>query len=382
MASEHQFVSADTEKIISGLISIYEELTGRTVNPADPERLFILYIANLYTLLCARINYTGNQNIPSRADGENLDGLSELYYNQERPGAKASTCTVRFRISQAQASAIRVPAGTRVTTNSDKIYWATQADGYIPIGDAYIDLPVYCQETGTDGNGYAAGQINKLVDVFPYSSGCENLTSSDGGSNVPTDKEYYDLLRASQDAFSVAGPLGAYIYWAKTVSTEIADVKPTSPEPGYVNIYILMDNGEIASDTIKDLVLKTCNDDEIRPLTDFVSVEDPEETGYNIDLTYYMLNGSSQSGDKIAQAVEESVSIYINWQSGKLGRDINPTELISLVKGIEGVKRVELREPAFTVLHDGEKDASGSYTVPQIARLGELSIINGGYEDE
>lgn len=67
---------------------------------------------------------------------------------------------------------------------------------------------------------------------------------------------------------------------------------------------------------------------------------------------------------------------YTAWQCGKLGRDINPAHLIGeLMK--TGIKRVDVTAPTFTVLHDG----SGK-TVPQVARLGTVTITNGGYEDE
>ena len=92
-----------------------------------------------------------------------------------------------------------------------------------------------CQTAGTIGNGYAAGQINTLVDVYDYYSECISTTESDGGSNVPDDDEYYELMRSSMDAFSCAGARGGYIYWAKQVSTEIIDVIANSPTPGVVN---------------------------------------------------------------------------------------------------------------------------------------------------
>ena len=64
MSGNYKFIETDTEKIITDLIAMYEEITGYTVNPASPERLFMLWVANVFTLLSARINYTGNQNIP------------------------------------------------------------------------------------------------------------------------------------------------------------------------------------------------------------------------------------------------------------------------------------------------------------------------------
>lgn len=100
-----------------------------------------------------------------------------------------------------------------------------------------------CQTVGIIGNGYAVGQINALVDVYDYYSECKNVTASEGGADRTTDDEYYELMRNSMDTFSRAGARGGYIYWAKQVSTEIADVVVNSPTPGVIKIYVLMEGG-------------------------------------------------------------------------------------------------------------------------------------------
>ena len=75
--------------------------------------------------------------------------------------------------------------------------------------------------------------------------------------------------------------------------------------------------------------------------------------------------------------MREKVEQYTAWQCAKLGRDINPSRLISMLMET-GIKRVDIIEPAFTSLQDGSDK-----TVPQLARLaGPPEIINGGYEDE
>ena len=80
---------------------------------------------------------------------------------------------------------------------------------------------------------------------------------------------------------------------------------------------------------------------------------------------------------------------YIQWQSAKLGRDINPSKLHALLMQA-GVKRVEISSPLFTHLRDGSPalNADMSYDstdmVPQLAQINTdgVQIRNGGYEDE
>jgi len=371
-------VPTDPEDVETELIALYEAIFGTTVQPASPDRLFIQCVAAIIIQERVINNYTGNQNIPSRAEGKNLDALAELTYSKTRPEAKAATCKMRFSISEAQKSAVLIPAGTRITDASKTLVWETLEDNYIPIGEMHIVVErVTCQTAGTAGNGYTPGQINKLVDVYDYYTSCENITTSAGGSNAPDDDTYYELMRSSMDAYSTAGATGSYIYWAKQVSTEIADVIAASPTPGVVKLYVLMNDGKLADEEMKARVLSECSADERRPLTDWVSVEDAETVPYDIAFTYYTQSDAGISAEDLAAAVEKTVAEFITWQCGKLGRDINPSRLIGeLMK--TGVKRVELTDPVFTTLQDGS-----NRTVPQVAALRSApSIVNGGYENE
>lgn len=374
--AEYKFIPTDPEDIIIWLTAMYEEIMGVTVQPASPERLFIQWMATAIALERVLTNYTGNQNIPSRAAGENLDALAELFYTQERPQAKAATCTIRFTISEAQEFAVLIPKGTRVTDARKTLVWETLADVYVDIGKNYVDTKVQCQTKGKQGNGYVEGQINSIIDPFAYFLSCKNLTESDGGGDAATDEEFYELLRLSMDGYSCAGARGGYIYFAKQVSTEIADVVANSPAPGVVKIYVLMKDGTLAGEEIKGKVLAACSEDEVRPMTDFVAMADAEIVPYDISFTYYLQNGCTQNAAEIAAAVSEAVDQYKAWQSAKLGRDITPDELRKYLYRT-GVKRIELVSPDFTALRDG-KDG----TVPQVAKVGEVTVINGGYEDE
>lgn len=374
--TEYQFISTDTATLTAAMVSAYETITGISVTPASPEKLFISWVTDIIIQERILCNYTANQNIPSRAEGENLDALGELFYDKSRPEAQAATSTVKFTISQAQSSAVLIPSGTRVTDASSTLTWETTADAYIAAGDTTIELPVTCQTLGIVGNGYIAGQICVAVDLFPYYLSCANTTTSDGGADVATDDEYYELLTAGQDAYSTAGAKGSYIYHAKQVSTEIGDVVANTPDDGEVVIYVLMEDGTIAGAEIKSAVLAACNDDYVRPLTDSVSVADPDEVSFNIAFTYYVPSDSTLSSTDIATAVNDAVATYQQWQCAKLGRDINPSYLIGLLMQT-GIKRVDLTAPAYKALGDGSDN-----DVPEVAIVGTVTITNGGSEDE
>lgn len=373
---EFKFVDTDTATLEAALVSAYERITQISVRPGSPERLFIKWVADILIQQRSLINRTGNQNLPSRAEGEDLDALGELFYELKRPQAQPAKATEKFYISEAQETAILIPKGTRVTDSNNAHYWKTVEDKYIEIGDTYAEVAVECMDSGTGGNGYAIGQLNTIVDVFDYFSRCENTTVSDDGTDASTDDEYYELMRSSLDGYSCAGARGGYYFFARKVSSEIADVVPNMPDAGEVNIYVLMEDGTLASETMKAAVLAACSAEEVRPLTDHVSVEDAQTVTYNIDFTYYIPTNSTKSATEIEADVNKAVESYKAWQCARFGRDINPDKLREYVLAA-GAKRLVLTSPVFTSLRDGKDN-----TVPQVATIGTVTVTNGGYEDE
>lgn len=401
--TEYEFIPTDTTELVNQMVADYEAMTGETVHPASPEMLMIRWVASIILAERVKGNYAANQNLPSRAEGENLDALAELFYTQERTPAKPAVCTVRFYISAAQGSAILVPEGTRVTDGSQKLYWATLEDAWVEIGDTYVDALVQCQTPGIVGNGWIPGSINTAVDVYDYYSACASTTTSDGGSEELSDDEFYEILRASLDGMSTAGARGNYLYHAKATSSQISDVVVNSPAAGEIRIYVLDvdgqtwtnpgDSGDVrkfpgkAGSTLKALVLAACNDDSVRPLTDKVLMSDPTEYAYNVNLTYYISSQATQTAT-IDQEVKDTVNAYITWQQGKLGRDINPSKLISMLMAIPGIKRVDVTAPAYHALQDGDLSLYETDpiiladTIPQIGKIGTITLTNGGPEDE
>ena len=228
---EYKFVSTDGNALVEKLIRRYTDETGRTLNPSDPDRLFLCWMADIIVRERVNQNYIGNQNIPSRADGENLDALGEYIYFQKRIGAQPSMCTVRFTLSVPAPEPVVIPKGTRVTDRDKSFVWSTVAENVINTGEQNGDIDAVCDTDGVLSNGLIPGQIDKLIDVdnVLYNTSVVNITTTYGGADVETDDEYYIRMRDSLEALSVAGPVGAYEYHARNVSSDIADVKAVMP---------------------------------------------------------------------------------------------------------------------------------------------------------
>lgn len=365
------FVDTDTEALTNSLIRAFERFAGRTLYPADPVRLFILWIADIIIQERVNIDFSAKQNLPRYAEGEYLDSLAELFKDVYRLEPEAARTTIRFTLSIERDTATVIPAGTRLSAG-EEIVFATIAALTIPAGRLTGEVAAVCQTAGEIGNGFIPGQITKLVDIFPYYEKAENITESAGGADWESDAAFYARIRESMETFSTAGPLGAYEYYAKTASAAIADAKAIGPEeePGVVDIRILMQGGELPTQEDLNRVLETLTAERVRPLTDLVRVGAPEIVPFDIDLTYYIPKPNASGAAKISQDVESAVEKYKRWQMERMGRDINPSHLISLVMAA-GAKRVDVRSPVFTVVEESA-----------VAQVEEIAVLNGGIENE
>ena len=363
------FVDTDTETLVNALIRSYERFTGRTLYPADPARLFILWIADIIIQERVNIDFSAKQNLPRYAEGEYLDSLAELFKDVYRLGPEAARTKIKFTLSMERETATVIPAGTRLSAG-EEIVFATVEPLIIPAGSLTGEVAAVCQTTGEIGNGFIPGQITKLVDIFPYFQKAENTTESAGGADWESDAAFYARIRESMETFSTAGPLGGYEYHAKSASALIVDVKATSPEPGEVDVRVLLAGGELPGEETLKAVSGVLNADKVRPLTDHVTVKAPETVTYNIDVTYYTQTGGALGPEAVAQNVAAAVAEYKRWQAAKMGRDVNPSYLVSLLMQT-GAKRVEVRSPAFAAVADNA-----------VAVIGTTAVVNGGAENE
>lgn len=366
-AGEIEFVKTDTAETKANILALYETVTGRSLARADPVRLFLEVMAYVVILLKAAINYTGKMNLLKYAVKNYLDEIGVLV-GTERLTATAATTTLKITLSAPRAQNTVIPKGTRVTADSKQFFAATGAV-VILAGEVSAVVGAECLQTGVVGNGYAAGEMKEIVDPVPFVSSIVNITTSEGGSDAETDESLRKRIRQAPESFSVAGPEGAYKYHAMLASALIADISVASPSEGVVEVRALLQDGELPGEEILTIIDKTLNKRSVRPLTDHVIVKAPEPVVYDIDFSYWIdIENSAQTAD-IQTAVEKAATDFALWQKSKLGRDLNPSELIYRVRAA-GAKRVEVRSPAFSML-----------TSAQVAVAENVVADFGGVED-
>jgi phage-related baseplate assembly protein len=363
-----EFINTDTTYYESLLIDAYEKITGRTLYPADPERLLINLQTYASTLLAIAINETAKQNLLAYATNENLDKLAE-FYGVVRLQSQPAQTILRFSIDTPLNFDVIIPSGTRATPDNN-IFFATIQDAKISAGNTYTDVLVSCNVAGSIGNGFSIGQINKLVDTLPYVSKVENISVSMYGTDIEDDDRFRERIRLSIERFSNAGSKQAYIYHTLSAHQDIEDVEVYSPNAGQVKVIFTVKGGNIPNQDLIDIVSNYLTADKVRPLTDQVIVSAPNIVNYDINFTYYINKKDEAKVLVIQNAVNQAVNDFIAWTKSKIGRDVLSEELITRIKQA-GAYRIDLTLPTKQQL-----------TLEQIAYANNISITYGGLIDD
>nr|WP_080993450.1 baseplate J/gp47 family protein [Trabulsiella odontotermitis] len=129
-------------------------------------------------------------------------------------------------------------------------------------------------------------------------------------------------LRA-QSAFeglSVAGPTGAYEYFAMSASGQVADARATSPSPAVVVVSVLSTEGDgTASTELLATVDAALSAEDKRPVADRLTVQSAEIVNYQISAQLYFYPGPES--EPILTAAQAALETWLS-QQGKIGRDV------------------------------------------------------------
>lgn len=347
----------------------YKAITGKDVvlDRADPMSLILYALSIQVYQALLYVDKTGKQDLLKYSYGAYLDNLAAMK-GIAREQAKPSRAMIRFTLSGIRPSTVEIPEGTRVTNG--EVYFQTESHAEIPSGESSVDVAAECMTSGVVGNNLEVGEINILVDPVPYVAKVANTEPTTGGADIEDDDTLKDRIYIAPSKYSVAGPEESYRYWVKTYNSNISDVLIYSDDPVDVVIEFIMNDGELPSESMLLGVQKFLSDEQIRPLTDRVTVKVPETVEYKVNVKYFVNQSDLKKVDTIKTAVNAAVDDYIQWQRSKIGRDINPSQLIQQMVSA-GAKRVEVTLPVFQVIGKAN-----------VAKLSSKTVTYGGLEDD
>lgn len=347
---EPNFIDRDPDAITAEIVAQYEQLSGKTLYPAQVERLLIDVIAYRETLVRIGIQEAAKQNLVAYARAPMLDYLGELAGVTRLPAQPAKT-TLRFTLEVALATNLLIQAGTRVEGGDGAATFATDADATLLAGQLSIDAVATCEEPGAAGNGWQPGQINSLVDELgDVEVVAANTTVTSDGYEEEENDRLRERIKLAPESFSNAGSRLAYRFHALKAHQSIVDVAVLSPTPGVVKLYPLLVTG-LPDANILSLVAATCSADRVRPLTDQVQALMPSPVDFTIDAQLVLYTNVDAASVK-AQA-QANAEAYKADRAAGLGRDVVPSQVIAALQ-VAGVYQVILNAPALKALAENE----------------------------
>ncbi|MCK7307869.1 baseplate assembly protein [Enterobacter quasiroggenkampii] len=267
-------------------------------------------------------------------------------------------------------SALAVPDAIVVPDAADIFTrWLARLRELDPVFDALVESdPAFKQgEINAYQLALAFQRVNDAVRaVFLASARGADLDQIGAGFNVsrlvinpgdpdavpPVDPVYEDddafreRIQLSWAQLNTAGARNAYRFHAKSADNDVLDADAYGPEthnrPGEVDVYVLSrtGNGE-ASPSLTEKVMSELSADEVRPLTDYVSVKSATIVSYAVTAELDIPDGPD------AQTVQEhAISTLTSYT--RLSHRINglvPLSAIYAALQQPGVTRVRLISP-------------------------------------
>lgn len=334
---EPEFVLRDPDGVTRQMISQYEALTGKTLYPAQVERILVDVIAYRESLVREAIQDAAKLNLVRYSRRPVLDFLGENIGVQRLSAVKART-TLRFTFNPVPAIPTLLPKG--IVVEGGQVFFETVSAVTVPAGCQGLDVDADCTQAGIVGNGFVPGQLKNLASTLSGLSveAVMNVTVSAGGADEESDEQLKERIVLAPEQFSNAGSAGAYRFHARSAHPEIIDVAVVSSAPGVVNLYPLVKTG-LPSAAVKSAVLAACSADRVRPLADQVNVLDPVIVDYTITAQLILF---STADAVLAKAeAQRAAEAYRDRMQITLGKDIVRDELIATLK-VYGVYSVGL----------------------------------------
>lgn len=370
---EVKIVDDDLAQTLAATIADYEQRAGKVLQPAHIERLLINTFAYREHLLRQQVNEAYRQQHPRFATGLMLD-LCGDDVSTPRLQAQPALTTLRFTTVLSGLEQIAVPKGTRV--NVGQTGFVTTEAALLTAAQSSAEVAAECTETGTVGNGWSVGQINSLAErLHPtIDVAVSNTTVSAGGVEIEGDEAYRERVLLAPESFSVAGPVGAYQYWARQASPAVVDVHVANdtdgggqPIGGRVAVTVLAKDGLPNAELIGK-IQAALSAEKRRPLCDTVVVKAPTAVDYTLDAELTLFTGTDARTAKAA--AEQAWAVYEAARRSRLGLDIVPLDIQTALK-VAGVYNVVLHNLPLTVVKPDQWARCTSTTIRIAAQTAE-----------
>ena len=385
--SDLTFLEYDAEQEEQKLVKMFEEQTGRTLYPAQDERLLISIIEYKAALLVNLFNEAAKLNITQFSKGLFLDCIGEMFDTPRLKG-EYGIDTLKITLNTTFTNDLTISQGLEILSKDEEYTFETTDDLIIPAGETIGYVPIQAKEKGSAVNVYGAGDVNILIKPVSYIESVTNTNGVSDGADIETDEAYIKRILLAPEKFSCAGSRQSYIYHTLSANTKIIDATAESIEepatvkigsttyeevngeietPNFtvetnhklgqfkfslndveytfkmapdttVNIYPLTED-DVTSNNVLNDVETVLNGESVNPMTDKIVVSSPVKVEKTINLT--VTKEETADLETVETEVNKLAQEYAQTMRASLNTEIIPSKIIAKIGAIEGIYSVD-----------------------------------------
>lgn len=327
-----QFLETNPSVFVPEMIAAVEASLGKTLYPAQIERLLVDVIAYREALLRQEIQRAALMGLVDFAEGAYLEALGSQVGVSRLPAMPARV-RLRLMLPQAELGDTVLPSGWQAVTGGQVFGLIDPV--VIPAGSvsalawATADVP-----------GSAANGLPPSAAWAPMAGAVrvESVTTSEGGADAEGDSALRVRILEAPGRFSCAGSVAAYRYHALSASAEIIDVAIDSPAPGVVGVYPLVATG-LPGPAVLDLVAAALDAERVRPMCMSVAVAAPVRVVWSVEATLTLLRDADAAA--VLAAAQAALAAFAADRRAGLGRSVVGSKLCAILH-VPGVHSVTL----------------------------------------
>jgi phage-related baseplate assembly protein len=194
--------------------------------------------------------------------------------------------------------------------------------------------------------------------------GVERAVVAPATNDTPVVMETDDRLRrriqVAPEAFSVAGPAGAYEFHALSIDPSILDAYAYSPREGEVHVIVVGEKVEPVSDDVMTKLIRKFKLGDVAPLTDSVTVRRARVVLFDLAVEASVTSGADTVA--VRSSMENAIRAYLATRA-RIGAPVYMAGVIASAKTAD-IENIVITQPAGNVLCEPD----------QIAKLGTLTV--------
>lgn len=316
------YLTFSKDEIWEQMMLNYVAAGGDILYPGDEKEILLCGVLTDIVQVFAGVDNGLRMQTLRYAVGDYLDILGE---QRSCPRIEATKARATVTITtNATGQTDTLEAGTTMTADGE-LFYALVEDFAITGYQQTATVEVEAVRAGSAGNGLLAGVQMQLAVTNTAVYSIFSASDASGGNEREEDETYRERIREYGLASISTGPERQYEAAAKAVSGEILDAKAINLGAGQVGVYLIL-----ASDTGAAAILQAVEDalsaEDVRPLTDNVSVHRATDVPYTLKVQY-----QADSSSATSTAIANAVTSYQEWQDSVIGRPFNPDRLMAAI---------------------------------------------------